>query len=92
MNAANNDVAQWSHIELSAGTVTSSTIEGEHGVRQVFSDVGKFMFYVDAVEVGGTRLGLNSCENYESAIRLAEAARVDFEINLPVKDNVVGSH
>ena len=93
MNADNDhDAAKWSHIELSGGTVTSSTTEGTEGIRQNFSDIGKFMFFIDAVETDGGRLGLDSCEDYENAIRLAEAARVDFEIDFPVKDTVAGSH
>lgn len=94
MTAANDNSADpvWSHIELSAGTVTSSTIEGSEGIRQVFSEIGKFMFFVTAVEDNGGRLGLDSCEDYEAAIRSAEEARIDFEIDFPVRDMVAGSH
>lgn len=84
--------AVWDHIELSAGKVTSSTIEGAAGVRNVPSDIGKVWFYVDAVEVDGTRLCLASSEDYERAIRAAEAARIDFEIDAPVKDTVAGRY
>ena len=94
MNSANDNAAEtrWSHIELSSGTITASTVEGAEGVRQNVSDIGKFKFFIDAVEVGGGRLGLNSCEEYETAVRSAEEARVGFEIDFPVKDNVAGSH
>lgn len=92
MKPANNNGPLWSHIELTAGTITASTIEDSEGVRQNFSDIGKFIFFVDAVDTNGGRLGLDSSEDYESAIRSAEEARLDFEIDFPVKDTVAGSH
>ncbi len=85
-------MSSWSHIELSAGTVTASTIEDAEGVRALPDEIGKFMFFVDAVEVDGGRLSLDSTDDYETAIRLAEAARNDLEIDFPVRDNGVGSH
>lgn len=86
------DPIEWSHIELSAGTITSSTTEGAQGIRQNFDEIGKFKFFITAVEVDGGRLGLDDCEDYETAIRLAEAARIDLEIDSPVHDDVAGSH
>jgi len=82
----------WSHIELTAGTVTSSTIEHAGGTCQVSAEIGKFKFFVDAVEAGGGRLGLYSCEEYGRAVHAAEKARADFKIAFPVKDNVLGTN
>jgi hypothetical protein len=82
----------WSHIELTAGTVAAPTMEDATGVHPTPEDIGKFKFFVDAVDTDGTRLGLYSGEDYEDAIREAEAARVDFEIDHPVRDRVLGDH
>ena len=93
MNAANdNSLARWSHIELSSGTVTSASVESSEGVRALPGEVGKLIFVVEAVGAADVRLCLDSSSDYESAVRLAEQARVDFDIDFPVKDTVRGSH
>lgn len=95
MSAANDNgmpVAEWSHIELSAGTITDATIETSEGVRALLDEVGQFQFFIEAVDADSWRLGLGSCADYVTAIRLAEEARLDFEIDFPVRDNVVGPH
>lgn len=85
-------MTSWSHIELSAGTVTAATIENSEGVRVLLDHLGQFRFFIDAVEATGERLVLDSCADYETAIRLAERARLDFEIDHPVRDIVARSY
>lgn len=95
MQAANENCASpmtWSHIELWAGTVTTAFMEGAYGRRPLPAEVDQFRFFIEAVDAVGSRFGLNSSPDYGTAIRLAEAARVGFEIDAPVKDMVVGSH
>lgn len=94
MSAANDnpEVIQWCHIELSAGTITASTIETSEGVRALPNLVGKFRFFIDAVCADGDRFNLHICPDYEDAIRLGEEARTALEIDFPVKDTVAGSH
>jgi hypothetical protein len=81
----------WSHIEIHACTVSEAYIEGGNGKRPLLSEIDQFRFFIDAVEKDGGRLGLDSCADYEDAIRRAEQARVDFDIDHPVLDKVVGS-
>jgi hypothetical protein len=83
--------SEWSHIELSSATVTEAYIEDAKGKRHLLTEIGQFRFFIDAVEKDGGRLGLDSCADYEDAIRRAEQARVDFEIDHPVLDKVVGA-
>lgn len=90
MSAA--DDINWSHIELTFGTVTEAYMEGAGGKRPLLTEIGQQRFFIDVVETDGGRLGLDTCADYETAIRLAEEARVGFEIDAPVHDHVVGSH
>lgn len=96
MITANDNISQadadWSHIELSAGTVTDAYIDGAEGRRALPAEIGQLRFFIDAIDVRGGRLGLDIAEDYEAAIRLAELARVDLQIDFPVRDNVVGTH
>ena len=77
-------------IELNGGTVRSSTVKGVGGTRHQFHEVGQFRFFVDMVEEDGGRLGLWDGTNYEAAIREAEAARRDFDIETAVRDMIGG--
>ncbi|MCW5720013.1 MAG: hypothetical protein KIS86_02615 [Devosia sp.] len=82
----------WSHIELSGGRVSSASEEASEGVRELISQVGRFRFFIEAIDVEGGRLGLDSCADYEAALRRAELARQDFGIDHPVRDNIAGSY
>lgn len=82
----------WSHIELSAGTVTEAYMLDGHIKRPLLNEIGKYRFFIDVVERDGGRLGLDSCETYEEAIQLAEEARIDCELTSPVRDRVVGDN
>lgn len=77
-------------ITIDAGTVTASYTEGESGRRYNDHEIGTFRFYVAAVEANGGRLTVWSGSDYEDAMRAAERARVDFEVDEPVHDNVAG--
>lgn len=94
MPAANDNCSEvaWSHVELSAGTITSCTIETMEGVRALPEAVGMFAFFIDLVDVGGGRLALGSCGLYDQAIALADEARADFDVSAPVRDLVRGDH
>ena len=93
MSPANDNTqrpdANWSHIELSAGTVTDACVLDEHGKRTLPSEVSQFRFFIDVVEYDGSRLGLDSCETYDQAILQAELARIDWHLSSPVRDLVV---
>ncbi|MVS99242.1 hypothetical protein [Devosia marina] len=95
MSPANDNApspeASWSHIELSAGTVTDAYVLDEHGKRALPSEVGQFRFFIDVVEYDGGRLGLDSCDTYDHAILKAEQARHDWRLSSPVRDVVVES-
>lgn len=95
MSPANDNAqspeANWSHIELSAGTVTHACVLDAHGKRALPSEVGQFRFYIDVVEYDGGRLGLDRCETYDHAICEAEQARHDWQLSSPVRDLVVES-
>lgn len=95
MPAANDNIARkiaWSHVELTAGTVTAGTIETMEGVRALPATVGTLAFFIDLVDLDGGRLALDSCGLYEEATELAEVARADFDIDPPVRDLVLGDH
>jgi hypothetical protein len=84
-------MTEWLHIELSYGRVTKATLETAAGVRAVPEMVGQMQFYVDAVDREGGRVCLVVADDYEDAIRKAETARRDFDIDTPVKDTVAGA-
>lgn len=94
MPAANDNCSEvaWSHVELTAGTITSCMIETMEGVRALPEAVGMFAFFIDLVDVGGGRLALDNCGLYDEAVELAEKARGDFDISPPVRDLVRGDH
>lgn len=94
MPAANDNSAEveWSHVELTAGTITSCTVETMDGVRAVPAAVGKFAFFIDLIDLEGGRLAIDSCGLYDEAIELAEEARIDFDVAPPVRDLVLGDH
>lgn len=81
-----------SHIEIHGGVVREVTIHDVNGTRPSYQGIGDFHFFVDVVEHDGGRLGLWSGLDYEDAIRQAEAARIDFEIDQPVHDTIAGTH
>lgn len=70
-------------VELSSVVLTIS----HEGIQQEV-----LSFAVDIIDNRGGRIGLASADDYEAAMRLAEATRVDFHIDEPVRDNVAGSH
>jgi hypothetical protein len=72
--------------------VTSASEEASEVVRDLIEQVGQFRFFVEVVDVEGGRLGIDSCTDYEAALRRAELARQDFFIDHPVRDNIAGSH
>lgn len=78
------------YIEIDGGTVTASRIIGAEGVRFLDHEIGTFQFFIDLVEVDGGRIGLWSGLDYEQAIREAEQARREWEIDEPVHDLVAG--
>ena len=79
-------------IEIDAGTITGAPYsEGENGRRYHDEQIGTFQFFVAAVEADGGRLTLWIGPHYEAAMRHAEGARVDFEIDEPVHDLVAKS-
>ena len=94
MPAANDNCSEvaWSHVELTAGTITSCTIETMEGVRALPATMGTFAFFIDLVDLAGGRLALDSCGLYDEAIELAEEARADFDISPPVRDLILGDH
>ena len=77
----------WSHIELSAATVTDAYLENASGRHSLPNDLG-FRFFVDAIDATGGRLALHSCDSYDKAINLAEEARTTLEVDKPVVDRV----
>lgn len=82
----------WNHIELSGGRVGAASEKASDGVRELIDHVGKFRFFIEAIDVEGGRLGVDSCADYEAAMRRAELARQDFGIDHPVRDNIAGSY
>lgn len=82
----------WSHIEIVGATVTEAYIDNGFIKQPCPDEIGKFRFFIDVIETDGGRLCLDSCDRYDEAIQLAEEARVDFEISLPVRDRVVGDN
>lgn len=79
-----------SHIEISGGIVRDSTITDQNGTRRLPDEIGSYQFFVELVERDGGHLGLWSGPDYGDAIRQAEAARVDFEIEQPIRDTIAG--
>jgi len=77
----------WSHIELSAATVTDAYLENAAGRHPLTDELG-FLFFVDAIDASGGRMALHSCDRYEKAIALAEEARNALEVEKPVVDRV----
>ncbi|HEV7414674.1 MAG TPA: hypothetical protein VGN98_00850 [Tianweitania sediminis] len=75
----------WSHVELTAGFVTTSAIEDAGGIHEVTTD-GTFQFFIEVVGHNGERLGLSSSRDYGNAIEKAEAAALDWQC--PVHDRV----
>lgn len=81
-----------SHIEISGGVDRDVTIHDANGSRPSYQGIGNFHFFVGMVEHDGGRLGLWSGLDYEDAIRQANAARIDFEIDQPVRDTIAGTY
>lgn len=80
-----------SHIEIFGGIVRDVTITDANGSRPSYEDIGDYQFFVEVVEHDGGRMSLWSGLDYEDAIREAESARIDFEIDQPVRDTIAGS-
>lgn len=77
-------------IELDSGIVTSATIFDVSGESSDFASIGHRHFYVDLVEHDGGRIALWCGTDYGQAIRSAEIARLDFEVEAPVRDLIAG--
>lgn len=80
------------HIEISGGVVRDATITSHSGTRTVFNEIGAYQFFVELVAADGGRIGFWSGPDYEDAIHQAEACRVDFGIDQPVRDTIAGTH
>lgn len=67
------------HVELDSGITKVAGI-----------DTGNRAFWVDVVEVDGGRLGVWLGHSHHEAIEVAERVRIDFELDEPVRDLVLG--
>jgi hypothetical protein len=54
------------------------------------ADIGKDLFFITYIDLGGGEWGLGSCADYGAAIELAERSRRDFELSHAVVDQVLG--
>lgn len=79
----------WSHIEITSGILSGPARYYAGNVcRLDFKDIGRRMFFVDAVEPDGGRIGMHDCFVYGEAILAAE--EVAREEGIPVRDLVMG--
>lgn len=65
-------------VEITSGTVQSATITDEHGTRPDLTDVGKFFYYVDVIEVDGGRVSMWHGTDRERALEEAAILAKDF--------------
>jgi len=79
----------WKHIEISTGILSGPSRSECAGVVQLeFRNIGRRIFFVDAVEADGGKIGLHDSFSYSDAIVAAE--EVGHFDNIPVHDLVVG--
>lgn len=78
-------------IEIDGGVISAPPrLIGADGVRYLDHEVGTFRFFVELVEIDGGRIGVWDGLDYEDAIRNAEEARREWEIDEPVHDLIAG--
>lgn len=79
----------WSHIELTSGVSSGPSRSECAGIVQLdFQNIGRRMFFIDAVEADGGRIGMHDCFSYEEAIIAAE--EIAREEGIHVVDLVMG--
>lgn len=69
-------------IEITAGTVSASTITDEHGTRPVLTDIGKHFYYVNVLEPDGGRIGMWHGSDRDEATREADYLARDFGLKV----------
>ena len=75
----------WSHIEITSGVLSKpARIHCGRVARLDFQDIGKRLFFVEAVEPDGGRIGLHDGPSY--VVALAAAKEVASEEGIPVRD------
>jgi hypothetical protein len=77
-------------IEIDGGVVRWATRESASGTWIDWPAIGAFHFLVDLLEEDGGRIGLWSGTDYAQAIAEAESARLDFDVEEPVRDRIGG--
>lgn len=65
-------------VEITGGTVQSSTVTDENGTRPILTDVGRFFYYVDVLEPDGGRIGMWHGTDHAEARRQANLLAIDF--------------
>lgn len=77
-----------SHVEITCGTVQAATITDENGTRDVLTDLGSRLFFVDIVEADGARVTMWDGDNHADAQKQARTLCLDFG---PVHDLTGGT-
>ncbi|MCW5720014.1 MAG: hypothetical protein KIS86_02620 [Devosia sp.] len=85
-------MAQWKHIELCAGKVTSARIETQDAFFDLTDWHELYRYFVYAVDENGVTLGLDTLDDYQDAFEQAEKARIDFGIGMPVRNRIAEAH
>lgn len=80
----------WSHLEITTGILSRPARTYCGNLTGVdFSNIGKRMFFVEAVEADGSRIGLHDGFSYADA--LAEADEITRSEDIPVHDLAGGA-
>jgi hypothetical protein len=79
----------WTCIEITSGVLSQpARIYCGNTVGLDLSDIGKRLFFVEAVEADGGRIGLHDGASYVAA--LAAAKEVASEEGIPIHDETMG--
>lgn len=79
----------WSHIEITSGILSQpARIYCGNTVGLDFADIGKRLFFVEAIEADGGRIGLHDGPSYVAA--LAAAKEVASDEGIPIHDETLG--
>jgi hypothetical protein len=79
---------EWTRVEITSGILSGPTRHDRGDVVELdWANIGRRIFFVDAVESDGGRIGL--CDGFEYAAAIIEAEEVGREADIPVVDLVV---